>query len=204
MSREIILKTTLNLFAHFGIKGITMSQIAESLRISKKTLYVYFNSKEELLCACLDYEKENILSMMQRAEKGANNTIESISLLALHISQYKSSFCPAFYQNIQQYYQANCKLESINDSIRERFICLFREGIEKGLFHSNNNYGVIASVFMDQIILMNNMSHTSHPSHQVIVLLTFLRGLSTEKGLLMIEELVPKEDEKFIYDYDYK
>jgi len=98
MSKEIILKTVLNLFAHFGIKGVSMNQIAESLRISKKTIYVYFSNKEELLCACLDYEKENVFNMMECAEKESNNTIESISLLTLHMSRYRASYCPAFYK----------------------------------------------------------------------------------------------------------
>lgn len=57
---------------------------------------------------------------------------------------------------------------------------------------------------MEQITLMNNPSNTSHLSHQAIVMLTFLRGLSTEKGLSLIGVLIPKDDEKLIYDFDYK
>ena len=54
MSKDKILRTTVKLYAHYGIKGVSMSQIAGALQISKKTLYAEFGNKEDLLSACID------------------------------------------------------------------------------------------------------------------------------------------------------
>lgn len=202
MSKEIILKTALNLFANFGIKGVSMSQIADSLRISKKTLYVYFKSKEELLCACLDVEYNNTHEMLKGIEKRAEDPIESIVMLALNFNQYRSFFCPAFYKEIPHFYHANRKLDAIHDLMQQEFIRYFKRGVEEGLFQPESNYEVIISVFTEQILLANeNQSKISHPSHKGILFLTFLRGVSTEKGHLMLERLLPKEEEKYMYEY---
>ncbi len=46
--KEIIL-STLNLASKYGLKSLSMSQIAESVGIKKPSLYNHFNSKEELI-----------------------------------------------------------------------------------------------------------------------------------------------------------
>lgn len=205
MSKEIILKTALNLFANFGIKGVSMNQIADSLQISKKTLYVYFSNKEELLCACLDLEYNNVSSTLEGIGKQANNPVKSIFLLALNFNQSRSFFCPAFYKDIQHFYHANLKLKTMHNHMQEEFIRYFQKGMEEGFFQAESNYEVIVPVFTEQILLANeNQSKISHPSHKAILFLTFLRGLSTEKGISMLEKLIPKDDEKEIYEYENK
>lgn len=205
MSKEIILKTALNLFANFGIKGVSMSQIADSLQISKKTLYVYFSNKEELLCACLDIEHENISYMLKNVEKQAKDPLQSIVLLAFNFNQSRSFFCPAFYKDIPHFYHANRKLMAFQKSMQQEFIRYFQRGIDEGFFQPGSNYEVIVSVFTEQVLLANeNQSKISHPSHKAILFLTFLRGLSTEKGIQMLEKLIPKEEENEIYEYENK
>lgn len=52
--REEILKATIQVFNDKGLK-FTMDDIAELLRISKKTLYKVFDDKEALFLAMVDY-----------------------------------------------------------------------------------------------------------------------------------------------------
>ena len=47
--KDILLSEIEGLFFRFGIKGITMEDIAKKLGKSKKTLYKYFKSKEDLI-----------------------------------------------------------------------------------------------------------------------------------------------------------
>jgi AcrR family transcriptional regulator len=47
--KESILLKTENLFLKFGIKSVTMDDIARELGISKKTLYQFFENKTDLL-----------------------------------------------------------------------------------------------------------------------------------------------------------
>jgi AcrR family transcriptional regulator len=52
--RDRILETGLAKFRKFGIRRVTMDEIARDLRISKKTLYRHFQNKEALVRACVD------------------------------------------------------------------------------------------------------------------------------------------------------
>lgn len=52
--RKRILETAKEFFLEFGYKKVTMDEIADSLGMSKKTLYQYFPSKYELLSAVTD------------------------------------------------------------------------------------------------------------------------------------------------------
>ena len=57
--REKILITAIDQFRQTGLK-FTMQDVAEQARISKKTIYTVFTSKEELLLGMLDYGYEKI------------------------------------------------------------------------------------------------------------------------------------------------
>lgn len=50
--RESVIKSGLERFRQFGIRKVPMGEIARSLRMSKKTLYQIFSSKEDLVAAC--------------------------------------------------------------------------------------------------------------------------------------------------------
>ena len=51
-----ILDRTIELFYEFGIKNLSMDDISRKLKISKKTLYRYVNSKEDLIEKLFYYE----------------------------------------------------------------------------------------------------------------------------------------------------
>ena len=50
MKKEIVQKAAY-LFLQFGYKSVTMDDLAEQMRISKKTIYTYFDDKTSLIRA---------------------------------------------------------------------------------------------------------------------------------------------------------
>ena len=52
--KERIIGCTLELLGQIGFRRFTMDMVASGLRISKRTLYLHFASKEQLLDACLE------------------------------------------------------------------------------------------------------------------------------------------------------
>ena len=65
--KEEIIISTLNLASEFGLKSLSMSQIADSVGIKKPSLYNHFNSKEELIKEMYEYirnkSKQNIANI---------------------------------------------------------------------------------------------------------------------------------------------
>lgn len=65
-TRETIIKVAQKLFAEKGIDNITMSDIASEAKKSRRTVYTYFQSKEELLVASIEMEVQKVSAAMSK------------------------------------------------------------------------------------------------------------------------------------------
>ena len=52
--KDKILETALHLFFRFGIKAITMDDIAKEMGISKKTIYRFFGEKDDIVNSLME------------------------------------------------------------------------------------------------------------------------------------------------------
>ena len=96
-TKEEIIRITRELIARNGIRAVRVDEIAQTLGISKRTLYEMFADKEDLVSACLDfmchqqqeritaYRKRRSRSSLQRAFKLVYEYIE-------HLYTVESSF----------------------------------------------------------------------------------------------------------------
>ena len=76
--RLAILHTATKLFAHYGFKKTTLTDIAESAGLGKASLYHYFQSKEALFSAVISYESQGLLNKMRIAVDSAETVEEKI------------------------------------------------------------------------------------------------------------------------------
>ena len=80
-TREKILKGTIQVFNKKGLK-LTMDDVAEELKISKKTIYKEFKSKDEIFDSMVDYVFDNIKAREQEIlESEEYSTLDKIRLL---------------------------------------------------------------------------------------------------------------------------
>lgn len=59
--KKQLIRTAAKRFEKHGIKKTTLDEIARDLRITKATIYHYFDSKEELFQSALEWESEQFL-----------------------------------------------------------------------------------------------------------------------------------------------
>lgn len=94
-------------FTKFGSKRFSMDDLAQSLGISKKTLYQHFGSKEELVTESLDFFLEKIRANLDAYLKENPNEQEPLSTI-IHI--YKQGLIvlqqinPSFLHGLDRYY----------------------------------------------------------------------------------------------------
>lgn len=60
MKKEQIIEVARQLFHQFGFKKVSMDEIARKAVVTKKTIYTYFKSKEELLKHFIQEEINNM------------------------------------------------------------------------------------------------------------------------------------------------
>lgn len=68
--RNAIADAALDKFRKYGIRRVTIDEIARDLRISKKTLYVHFTDKEALVRACAEKIAGQVIPAVKAAIEG--------------------------------------------------------------------------------------------------------------------------------------
>lgn len=184
MSKEKIIKTAIHLFSRYGIKDVSMSQVAAALQITKKELYVDFANKKDLLLACLEYEKVRMQLIIEKTENDVQNAMEAMIVCWSNMLHYRSSFCPAFFKDIQQDTETQNMMLSAKDKLHDLYMGYFKQGIKEGYFQSAFEYETIASLFIEQLGALNKIQ-------QPHIILTFLRGVCTDKGIEVLDRFVP-------------
>ncbi len=148
--KEKILVESETLFLRFGFKSITMDDVARELGISKKTLYLHFTDKNDLVNQCVEHHLNRINGLCQKFmdEKG-----DAISIL-LAITQYTSGMLKSISQSsmydLKKYFksawdklEANRK-EFIYSSIRSNL----ELGIKKGLYRKDIHPEIIGRIYV--------------------------------------------------------
>lgn len=85
--RQLILQAAAELFGRFGYEGTTIGTIAETLGLSKASLYYYVDSKEALLTElCLDVSRRIMDAAATQTPDGATPEARLRAFLAAHFT----------------------------------------------------------------------------------------------------------------------
>src|SRR5580765_7887912 len=76
--KDRILEKATDLFMRYGIRSITMDEIAAQLAISKKTIYQFFTDKDEIVEAVVDQEIHKNEEECERFRLNAENALHEI------------------------------------------------------------------------------------------------------------------------------
>lgn len=196
MLKEQILQKAEAGFARLGIKAVNMDSLASGLRISKKTIYRYFSSKEELLAECL---KRNIIrskaQILHEAGK-AGSPLEAILVIHRTVLRQSLSLCPAFHEEMKRYVR-------LQEMIVRHYITFIRNeslkyltgGQEDGLFIDRHNPRLTLDFMEDRLSLFAvspSVPDQKQLENYALTLFAYLAGICTDKGRRQLEALCPE------------
>lgn len=195
MLREQILQKAETGFARLGIKGVNMDGLASGLHISKKTVYSYFSSKEELLTECLKCCITRNKAQILREAGKAGTVLEAILLINRTALYQSLSLCPAFHEEIKQYACLQEMLERHYFTfIRTEYLKCFTRGYEESLFIDRHNPHLTLDFFEDRVLLCTGWPlppDRKQMENYGITVFTYLAGICTDKGRGLLETLQP-------------
>ena len=150
MDKEIVTSASY-LFLQFGYKAVTMDDIAEHMRISKKTIYHYFDDKTSLVRSSVLHVFEEVKDKIVAIQSSIDNPIESlyeIQKIAVQILGNKDK-SPQY--QLQKYYP------SIYIEIRKKELSAFGEtfktslkkGMKSGLFRTSIDPDFIMRIYFN-------------------------------------------------------
>ena len=104
-TKEVILNRALELFLSDGIRAITLDFLARDLKMSKKTLYHFFENKKSLVLEVIQYHfNEEEQAMIEIVNQTELNAVEKMLLIAKRVLTVFSSMKPILINDIQKYY----------------------------------------------------------------------------------------------------
>ena len=142
-----ILEAASDAFSQKGIKSVRMDDIAQSLNISKRTLYEIYENKEVLLFECLKTSKARAQEEMTFIAAQQNNVMDIILDIYRSKMSQLQKINPQFYSDLEKYPQLQSFLEEQHDKDRTKLKDFLRRGIEEGYFKGDINVDIIANVF---------------------------------------------------------
>ena len=126
-TRQKLVDIARQLFAKKGIEGTTMNDVAVASGKGRRTLYTYFNSKEELYYAVIEGELERLSDKLDEvAAKKTKPLDKIIELIYTHLSMIKETVVrngnlrAEFFRNIWM-------VEKVRKKFDEDEIDLFRK-----------------------------------------------------------------------------
>lgn len=192
--RDIVEKVSAMYF-EYGIRGVTMDDVAHKLAISKKTLYEYFKDKEELVAAVLKLGHEEWHSLFSSFDcKGASAIDELLNFYDIQGKMIRSNK-PAFIYDLRKYYPDifNKFHKTKQDLILEAFQNNLTKGKKQGLYRDDINVEIIARLNLMRFEGIMNKEYFSIDEFSFADLFTeifkyHIYGITTEKGRKIVEQ----------------
>lgn len=90
MKEQQIIEAARKLFGKYGFKKVTMDEIAREANVTKKTVYTYFSSKEELFKYFIDEELKNMKKIIEEVEAKNEDFYETVHQAIYQLLKYKN------------------------------------------------------------------------------------------------------------------
>ena len=201
--KEDIVKCALNDFMQYGFKTFTMDDLANKMGMSKKTLYEYFPSKQDLVDACLDYALEMSCTNVTTFVQGEGSVIENVYRNQKKVQEVFNINSDRPIWELQKYYPKTYeRMESEFAKTDTLFIDkLLEKGWQEGLFRKDINVNFY-KVFYTSVQRLRSITHTfperEFPFWETIytILEYFFRILVNEKGLKELERVLKEVKDK--------
>lgn len=180
-----------------GFKGTTMDSIAASLQMSKRTLYEIFGTKDDLFREVHIYFHKKMADKLSEIFSSSANVMEAIIKCFLFNRDFMSKLSPDFIRDMQNF--TNKKIENSSEKRRQHHQNLYeilQRGVKEGYFRKDINLLVQCRMLTLQ---MESLKSTEELFPEDISLLEvydniivgFLRGISSYKGLEELEKYIP-------------
>ncbi|WBU88518.1 TetR/AcrR family transcriptional regulator [Cellulophaga omnivescoria] len=154
ITKKDLLECAKSNFTKFGSKRITLDELAKTLGISKKTIYVHFKNKETLVNKSVaslinDYK----LDINDIVKNNTNDDILTIILIYKRGFEYLRYFKPSFIFGLKKYYPK--AYTTFNDFRKElafsTVLNLLKNAKEKGLILPNVNLKLVIELYFYKV-----------------------------------------------------
>lgn len=195
-----IIQKIADIYFRYGIKSVTMDDLARELGVSKKTLYLHFEDKKDVVKKVIHHlihiQKCGISDMLN---KPGANAIDKLMMMTIFFAEHLKNSNASLTYDLQKYYPDvwDEVLEFKREEIFRHIIDNIETGIKEGLYRDDLNYEIIARAYvsrmeMYQTDLWQPLDKYSLTEVFRTLFIYHIRGISNTKGRKYLEENIHK------------
>ena len=199
--KEQILKVAIERMQQVGIRSVSVDDICHELGMSKKTFYVYFASKDDLVQAILHKHEQKVAHDLDNAL--SKRTITQVIVEWAKIAQStqkKDLKTPAMMYDLEKYYpQLFAAHKKVMRQTAEKILVRFLgKGVSEGIFRAEIDVDVVAMMFLDMqyrlLDLITGGQMTKEEVHRIghQRMDIMMRGILTHEGFETLKKQVEK------------
>lgn len=153
ISKEHIIEFSAEKFTQLGSKRFTMDDLAAQLGISKKTLYNFFNNKEELVVASITWLIEDYKKKLKYVIATEKDPLSSIILFYKHAFDYLEHFKPSFIFGLRKYYPSAAKIfdDFRKELVYKRVLDLLQKAKDLDIFEKEVNPKLVCDLYFKRV-----------------------------------------------------
>ncbi|MDB5269539.1 MAG: TetR family transcriptional regulator [Hymenobacter sp.] len=193
--KDRILNHAQKLFLRNGIKSVSMDDIAADMAMSKKTLYKWFENKDQIVMAGITQHLNGVQGDCAVVAGKAADAVEEMLLISKWADEQFADIHPSIFNDMKKYHPAAWELfrSHKNTFILAQITENLRRGMAEGLFRPDLDVEVLARLSLAQIELA--FDPELYPPAQFSPMRVnqvfdehFLLGVATLKGHKLINQ----------------
>lgn len=210
-TKDRILIRAEELFMQFGIRSVSMDDIANHLGMSKKTLYQYFADKDELVHGVVGGHINKIQEDCIGCKKEASNAIHEIFITMERIIEEFSNMNPMLLYDLEKFHH---KAFQLFRNHKDKFLlevinANIEWGIKDELYRSDVNIDVMAKFRIESMMIPFNVAVFSPGKYNLaetsgLIMENFIYGLATIKGHKLIQKYNEQRQKNLSYEESKK
>ncbi len=196
-----------DLFMRYGIRSVSMDDIANNLGMSKKTIYQYYADKDELVDSVIEEEITHNEMCCQTDINESDNAVHELFLAMDMVLEMFRSMNPSVLYDMEKYhpraYQKFLKHKNdyLYNVIRENLI----RGMREDLYRDDINIDIISRFRVEIVMLPFNPAFQAKVKHNLAeieqeIILHYLFGLVNMKGYKLILKYKQERTKKTVSD----
>lgn len=193
--KERIQGKALEMFMRYGIRSVSMDEIAGQLGMSKKTLYQHFVDKDQLIEAVVSDDvrrgEQDCLSSCRTAE----NAVEEVFILMQSVLKQIREMNPVVVYDLQKFHPRAFK--HFEKHKNEFILSMVKQNMERGireeLYREEISIDILSRYRLESMFIPFNMDVFPPSKYEVAsvtkeIMVHFTYGIATPKGFKLIQK----------------
>jgi len=190
-----IIADAIKVFMTYGIKSVTMDDIARHMRMSKKTLYQYVSDKNDLVTRCLQHDCHITEATVRDILSKDSNAIEENFEISKHIVEDLKNIHPSIFYDLEKYYP---EAWNMMQNLRHEFVAVvmkhnMERGIKEGVYRKDLDVELMTKLWVARLNMIFDPTLFSLSEYNLVdvyrqMFIHHIRGIASDEGVKYIEK----------------